>query len=55
MKLRLDLEDYFECMMLWGRYQNALLALVKRLLRPGMVAIDGVHISGTSHFIWGGS
>ena len=54
-KLRLDLEDYFECMMLWGRYQNALLALVKRLLRPGMVAIDGVHISGTSHFIWGGS
>ena len=40
-KLRLDLEDYFECMMLWGRYQNALLALVKRLLRPGMVAIDG--------------
>jgi FkbM family methyltransferase len=40
-KLRLNLEDYFESMMLWGRYQRGLLALLKLLLRPGMIAIDG--------------
>lgn len=41
LKLELNVEDYFENMMLWGKYQNALLVLLRRLLCPGAVAIDG--------------
>jgi len=40
-RLHLNLADYFESMMLWNKYQSALLTLVNRLLCPGAVVIDG--------------